>query len=417
MPKISIIVPVYNVEKELSACLESVLSQSLDDIEIIGVDDGGTDRSAYILKEYASRDDRVKVISYGENKGLSYARNRGLEKAIGKYIIFVDSDDMITSDSLSELYRKIEETQSDGVIFDLESLYDDDININTIPEYGPHKFDYPDVYTGQQLFSLMKQNNDLQLMAFLCIWKKDFLKKHKISFHEGILHEDNPFSICAMLHAQRMSYLKKTCYVYRRRSGSISVKAYGYRNLYGLLMGNADVIRAMINYKKKIDYKFGVSVTEFIVMVRKLVRLRLVDLIKSGKDIAPFYSDNYCALLEWHTAVNSDYVYIKGLIDVNVYRKILSFKKIIVYGFGKIGREVVRLLEEFGISNYRIAVTKNNNKCYGLSGCITEIADLEDDSMNTLVLISVGEDLQDKLEENARKMGFKNIVRAKDMFK
>ena len=112
MPKISVIVPVYNVEKYLRKCIESILNQTFREFELILVDDGSTDSSGKICDEYALKDSRIKVI-HKENGGASSARNAGLDVAKGEYIGFVDSDDWIEMDMYGELYRLIKENNTD----------------------------------------------------------------------------------------------------------------------------------------------------------------------------------------------------------------------------------------------------------------------------------------------------------------
>ena len=108
MKKISVIIPIYNVEKYVEECLESVLSSKLDDIEIICVDDASNDGSLYKIEQLSAKDSRIKIIRHEKNMGLSEARNTGLKYATGKYVLFVDSDDFISSDALSILFREAE---------------------------------------------------------------------------------------------------------------------------------------------------------------------------------------------------------------------------------------------------------------------------------------------------------------------
>ena len=117
MAKVSVIIPVYNVEKYLRKCLESVVNQTLKDIEIICVNDGSTDSSALILDEYARNDNRIKVYTQ-ENQGQGAARNMALELAQGDYIAFVDSDDWLEVSALEELYKFITEKGAEAVVFD-----------------------------------------------------------------------------------------------------------------------------------------------------------------------------------------------------------------------------------------------------------------------------------------------------------
>ena len=117
MVKISVIIPIFNTRKFLNKCLDSLLNQSLTDIEIICVDDGSTDNSLKILKSYANKDDRVKVLTR-ENNGAGAARNLGLKYVNGKYILFVDSDDWFEEDGLKLLYDKAEQLNVDILLFD-----------------------------------------------------------------------------------------------------------------------------------------------------------------------------------------------------------------------------------------------------------------------------------------------------------
>ena len=142
--KISIVVPVYNVEKYLSKCLESLISQTLADIEIICINDGSTDKSLEILENYASKDNRVKIINQ-ENQGVSTARNNGLACANGEYVTFVDSDDWLESNSCEELYNKAIQTNSDIVLFSHYDVFPNKktpYNLANDCEEGTLKFTY-----------------------------------------------------------------------------------------------------------------------------------------------------------------------------------------------------------------------------------------------------------------------------------
>ena len=118
MVKISVIIPVFNVELYLEECLDSVINQSLDDLEIICVNDGSTDSSLSILEKYAKMDDRVKIISQ-ENQGQGSARNKGLSIAKGECIYFIDSDDKIELDTLKDCYDCVKKNDLDFVMFQL----------------------------------------------------------------------------------------------------------------------------------------------------------------------------------------------------------------------------------------------------------------------------------------------------------
>lgn len=139
MPVISVIVPVYNVEKYLERCLDSIINQTLKDVEIICVNDGSTDNSINILKEYSSQ----IIIVNKENGGLSDARNKGLDYASAPYIAFVDSDDWIEETAFEEAYCAIEKYKTDFVCFGSQKVYEDGkTEIQKLPVKGFQKMNY-----------------------------------------------------------------------------------------------------------------------------------------------------------------------------------------------------------------------------------------------------------------------------------
>lgn len=219
-PKVSVIISVYNVEKYLAECLDSVVNQTLKDIEIICVDDGSPDRSIVILNEYAARDERIKIIRQ-ENKGLPAARNAGLRVASGDYVYFVDSDDIIKSDALEKLYAFALENQTDIVLFNADLLIDDHYT-----KYNANKFlrfqDYPNTLSGPHMFAAMQQHNEYYVPVWIQFYSKAFLTDNKLSFNESLrLYEDNLFSFECMCCAERVKYFNEVLYTYRIRAGSL----------------------------------------------------------------------------------------------------------------------------------------------------------------------------------------------------
>lgn len=127
MPKVSVIIPVYNVEKYLRECLDSVINQTLSDIEIICINDGSTDNSLGILKEYAEKDSRIKIITQ-ENQGQGVARNNAIEAAQGEYLVFVDPDDFLDSEALEVINKSFSDSAVDIIQFDYLVCSEDGAN-------------------------------------------------------------------------------------------------------------------------------------------------------------------------------------------------------------------------------------------------------------------------------------------------
>ena len=131
MPKVSVIIPVYNTSKYLNQCLESIQNQTFTDFEAICINDGSTDSSLEILKEFASKDDRFIIINK-KNEGQGIARNLGIQQANGEYIIFIDSDDWLETEGLEKAYKKIKEDSADILIFDFYFFSDKDQTMHCV---------------------------------------------------------------------------------------------------------------------------------------------------------------------------------------------------------------------------------------------------------------------------------------------
>lgn len=225
-PKVSVIVLVYNVENYLDACLDSICSQKLQDIEIICINDGTTDRSLDILKAYAERDPRIQVYTQ-ENLGPSEARNTGICHASGEYIQFVDSDDMLEPDTLLQAYQKAKKGKLDVFAFDARAVFE---NAEMEAEKGGYKTYYfrPDKYSGitsgAQFFTKQVQDGKFIMSACCQLIYRAFLLDSGLRFIPGILQEDNVFTVELLLHAKRVSHENKPFYMRRVRPGSIMTK-------------------------------------------------------------------------------------------------------------------------------------------------------------------------------------------------
>jgi glycosyltransferase involved in cell wall biosynthesis len=217
-PRISVIVPVYNVEPYLEACLNSIRRQTLRDIEIVCVDDAGNDGSKAILHRLAGIDNRVRIIAHSSNMGLAAARNSGLAAASGEYVIFVDSDDLLARDeSLATLYRVSVVDNSDETIGGL---------LKWAPSNGCQYLEWHSLYAKEEIRAeTLAENHHLRsnVVAVNKLIRRSFLEGHGIRFNEGLRKfEDNPFSCRVHVLAERISVIPHTTYVYRQRdAGSI----------------------------------------------------------------------------------------------------------------------------------------------------------------------------------------------------
>ncbi|MBQ8460705.1 glycosyltransferase [bacterium] len=223
MTKISIIIPVYNMEEYLEYCLDSIVGQSLQDIEIICINDGSDDNSAQILEHYAATDERFVIINQ-ENQGQGIARNKGLEVANGEYVMFVDPDDWVEKESLEYLYNFCKNNNADVAQFNFS-------------DYNEATGEFKKVDFVKKL--LAKCNYNLEGKNYFCwkdlgkkflttcdmhVWtyivKLDFIKKYDIKFAPNTIAEDHVFSINMILSAERIYFADKYFYNYRMRKNS-----------------------------------------------------------------------------------------------------------------------------------------------------------------------------------------------------
>lgn len=214
--KISIIVPIYNVEGYVKECIYSLCNQTIKDIEILVIDDGSTDRSIDIIKKI--KDERIKIITK-KNGGLSSARNKGIENAKGDYIAFVDSDDFIgITTAYEDMYNIAIKEESDIVSGNCIWYYSKENNYPL--ERDMSKFSYSPMKSEDFLLESIKSDR-IYTPVWLNLYSTDFILNNKLFFKEGFIHEDEDFTPRAILKANKVSIYNKDFYMYRQRGGSI----------------------------------------------------------------------------------------------------------------------------------------------------------------------------------------------------
>lgn len=236
-PKVSVIIPVYNVEKYLRECLDSVVNQTLREIEIICVNDGSWDNSLQIIEEYAEKDNRITVISQ-QNAGPSIARNAALSIAAGKYVYMLDSDDLIESNTLESLYEHAEQESLDILFFDAKALYMSGRLRHTHGNYNSYyrRKDYYHTDLGSQVFRELVTEKEYRASPVLQFVRREHLEQHRIRFLAGIIHEDNLFTFLNIMQAERVALINEPYYIRRIREDSIMTRPTRFANTYGYLM-------------------------------------------------------------------------------------------------------------------------------------------------------------------------------------
>lgn len=231
MPKVSVVLPIYNVEKYISKCLDSVINQTLGDIEIICVNDCSTDNSAYIVEEYMKKDNRVRLINHKENKGLGLSRNTGIYESSCSYIVFIDSDDYISNNFVEELYNTAIKYNSD-IVF-TNNIYTVNESTNKIKPYyhnrvsiwnRNYKKSYLEGISYFNVNTFEKENTPEYplVVAWNKLYKKDFFLKKNLFFSDFRIAEDVDMFYRLLLYSPIMSYNNNAKYYYLQRSTSLA---------------------------------------------------------------------------------------------------------------------------------------------------------------------------------------------------
>lgn len=250
MNKISIIIPVYKVEKYLDKCLESIVNQTYRNIEIIVVDDGSPDNCPTICDSWASKDDRI-IVLHKPNGGLSDARNYGIDKATGDFLMFVDSDDYVSTTICQKLLKLINKYNSDFSMCSTAEFDEDNI-----PSLLDQTFEEV-VYTGNQIFEQLFAYKKYIMTAWAKLYKKELFQT--IKYPKDKLHEDE-FIIHEILnHTSSFAYTSEPLYYYLQRNNSImgkkNIKNYedifeAYKNRYQYIQ----IYKPELSYQNNLHY-------------------------------------------------------------------------------------------------------------------------------------------------------------------
>lgn len=261
--KVSVIVPIYNSESYIDKCIQSIINQTMKDIEIILVDDGSTDKSIEIINKYAEKDKRITIIKQ-KNKGVSSVRNYGISVAAGDFITFVDSDDFIEKDMLESLYSEAIDNNCDVILSGIKIIN------NNIIEY---KFNSDSkIYTKEEVFKLFYFNSEPFAPNFA--WGKLIKRSicNKVKFREDIfLMEDTLFSVELFMNcSNNIMYIDRHLYNYVQRIGSES-KHFSKKRITSFY-----ALEEVLNLAKSIDEKYEKS---FLKVYSKLILSILQDII------------------------------------------------------------------------------------------------------------------------------------------
>jgi glycosyltransferase involved in cell wall biosynthesis len=256
--KISVIVPIYNVENYLDECIQSILNQTMKDYEIILVNDKSTDNSEQIARKYSEKHTNIKLINHDNNLKQGAARNTGLKVAKGKYILFLDPDDLINDKLLEICYKKVESNHLDFVSFGYKILYEENCNCKKNYDKGfiNEIIKEDEIMTGKKLFT----EEVLKVGVCGSIWRemyrKSFLIENEIYFIEGFPYEDGDFYFETLMKAKRVMNIPKELYIYRKRLDSVTtrkVKLYDIKALKQMIIRIMNIIKKELNKEERLN--------------------------------------------------------------------------------------------------------------------------------------------------------------------
>ena len=278
--KITVIVPVYNVEHYLDKCLDSLVNQTYKNLEIIVINDGSTDNSGIICQEYAQKDNRIVYIEK-ENGGQAEARNIGLDRMTGSYVTFVDSDDWVEVDYVETLYKKITEYQADIAVGNYYSFN------QTEGMYYFHIFGdsyYEKVYDNVSIFENLYESQDMKKFAFIFPWGKLYKASllDDLRFDNGKLAEDAYLNQKIYLLAERIVYLNKGLYAYCQREGSSS-RAWTEEWMHALVDTMSERITLLAN--------MGYPLEKHLAVYRQMLEVSLANGQASGLSDTATYKE------------------------------------------------------------------------------------------------------------------------------
>ena len=333
---VSIILPIYNVEKYLNRCMDSLLNQTLKDIEIIMVDDGSPDNCPQMCDEYAKKDNRVKVV-HKENGGLGYARNSGLDVATGEYVAFVDSDDYVDLGMYEKLYKAAEENNNEAVFCGFKK------------EFSPNRFieckecDTYTEYASDKMNELVldfiaapphcKSEYIHDMSVWHSIYKRSIIEENNIRFisERDYASEDIPFQIDFLKCCKKVGFIPDIFYVYCYNGGSLtkSFKPEKFKKIQALyyllkertLENDKDSLRAKRLFIGYVRAMIRLIVTLEITKAQKLEYIRNIIISNIWNEIKPIYNASFLPI---HQRIMTSLIYKRKSKSVYIYAKLMN---------------------------------------------------------------------------------------------
>lgn len=271
---ISVIIPCFNAQDYIEETLQSLFDQTFQDFEIICIDDGSTDQTLALLRGIAEDHSNMTVIPE-TNHRQGYERNQGIRKACGKYVYYMDSDDLLEPEGFQVLFDACEKDSLDLLFFEADSFYEDAGLEEQYAEYKTlyhRKESYPEVYTGEELYVKLRQNGDMIVSPCLQLVRREFLLENEILFPELPLMEDNLYLFRCILAAQRIRCIPDRLYQRRVRVSSTMTSARNEERQYALGVTFCEMVGQAAAYAEK-EEVYDAILNHALGIIRQLGRV------------------------------------------------------------------------------------------------------------------------------------------------
>lgn len=397
---VSVIIPVYNVEKYLEECLNSVINQDFTSYEIICINDGATDNSLEILEKYAEEYKEIRIINCSKNQGLSSARNIGLNSAMGKYILFLDSDDMIILGTLQELFTYAENYDLDEVFFNADRLYGKELQQENSPQ---ELSEHLGIFSGQELFYLFMEDGAPRYSACRQLYKREFLIKCNLYFYEGILHEDVLFYFLTTINAKRVINVNKSYYIYRQRAEDSIMSVINRKRIEGLYTAMYEIFK----YWDRND--FPMHINRAIGKYFESIYSTFLYYLKCYKQSKELENESYAKKFIVDLVSGSSNTI--ATLSKDKIETLKLEKNIIVYGAGRVANDIIDLLEKNNIRICAITVTDTQASPITVRGIkVLPIQCLCTYKNSSVVIIGVSKRNVQAIKEKLNTIGFLKIL-------
>ena len=405
--KVSVIVPVFNAEIYLASCLDSILTQQYEKLEIICIDDASTDGSLRILTSYQSQDPRIIVIRQPFNQGQSSARNKGLEYANGKYILFVDADDIIAPDLIETSVKYAEEHNLDFLNYSYDIITNEEGWDWKIKSDSELRNFVSRVMNGREFLVTRENLQGAPWAPWASLFNRLFLERNKLAFYNGIIHEDVLFYFKSCMLAERVMYISHKLYLYRKVPDSTTTSWRKNRGKSVFIVISeiyADWLRG--HYSDEVNQAIGA----------------LLQSMWNVYNRAQLSGEKEYEKVSISPAADFMYRMVNGMLPPSLasldYRDIEYLKqhpRFILFGCGSVAAEIVCQLERNGLRPSYIMVTQHKGNPPTFAGIGVSTADELGYIEDTPVVVACSKRLCKEVKEMLYGIGYEVLIFAKSV--